>query len=246
MPKPFSRFFLILFILFASIVSSISYSQQASQHTQEFTNEKCSHVLTASGDVLIQRDWYESSRTCFISLHPMDTYNMEYRDYYIDNKGLFLVFNSYGDQGTISETTASRAFVTFPILYDYPDFSIEPDGDVVVKLVSGHLIRMDSKKFSVKKFSPGSFVEKALSKNNKGGLELKPGTGFWLDQGFKMGGMAIENKSGKTTIYGSKEGSCVLKNTELYDYSDENLPLLYDKDQIKTFVQQRCPKLKYN
>ena len=234
MIKPLSKLYLVLLVM---IFPNFSEA--------EFTNDKCSHILIASGDVLIQRDWYESSRTCFISLHPMNIENMEYRDYYIDNKGLFLVFNSYGE-GAISETTASRVFMTFPILFDYPDFSIEPDGDVVVRLVSGQLIRMDSKKFSVKKFSPGRFEEKVLSKINNGGLEIYPGTGFWLDQGFKMGGIAIENKSGKTIIFGSKEGSCVLKNTELYDYSDENLPLLYDNDQMKTFVRQRCPKIKYN
>ena len=211
----------------------------------EFTNEKCSHVLVHTGDILIQRDWDESTRVCFISLHPMDVINMKYRDYYFDNAGLFLVFNSYGE-GNISETTGARGFMTFPQIYDYPDFSIENNGDVVVRMVSGHTIRLNHEKFSIKEFSPGTFIENPISPNNGGGLEIFPSKGFWLDQGFKMGGMAIENKLGKTKIFGGKGGVCTLKNTRLYDYSTEQYNLLYAKEQLSAFVRQTCPVVKFS
>lgn len=216
----------------------------SSMARSEFTNQKCSKVLTASGDIMIQRDWDENTRVCFISLHPMDVTDLKYRDYYFDNDGLFLVFNSYGE-GELSETTGSRGFMTFPQIFEYPDFSIESNGDVVVRMVSGHLLRINAEKFSVKEFSPGRFVEKELSKTNAGGLEIKTSKGFWMDQGFKMGGMAVENKKGLTKIFGSISGSCSLKNSRLYDYSTGQIPLLYKKEALTKFVQEVCPTVKF-
>ena len=233
-----ARFRIISTLIAIAIVLISSYAKA------EFTNQKCSKVLTASGDIMIQRDWDEESRICFISLHPMDVTDLKYRDYYFDNAGLFLVFNSYGD-GDLSESTGARGFMTFPQLYDYPDFSIEKNGDVILRMVSGHLLRINGEKFSVKEFSPGSFVEKVLSKTNKGGLEIKSSKGFWLDQGFRLGGMAFENKNGTTKIVGGLGGSCALKNDRLYDYSKEQIPLLYTKDALTKFVKKTCPDVKF-
>lgn len=233
-----ARFRIISTLIAIAIVLITSYVRA------EFTNEKCSKVLTASGDVLIQRDWDENARVCFISLHPMDVTDLKYRDYYFDNAGLFMVFNSYGE-GSVSETTGARGFMMFPQLYDYPDFSIEENGDVVVRMVSGHTLRISGKNFSVIEFSPGRFTEKELSKNNAGGLEINPSKGFWLDQGFKMGGMNYENRKLKTTIYGSIGGSCVVKNSNLYDYSSDSIRILYEKDDLRQFVRETCPSVKF-
>ena len=92
----------------------------------EFTRAKCEKTLTHSGDILIQREWDEESRNCFISIHGMDITDLKYRDYYFDNSGQFLVFNSYGD-GPNSTHTGMRSFFLLPIVNDYPDFSIEPN-----------------------------------------------------------------------------------------------------------------------
>lgn len=208
----------------------------------EFTQQKCSRVLTHSGDVQIQRDYDEVTRNCFISIHPMSVSDLKYRDFYFNNDGLFMVFNSYGE-GNSSSTTATRSFYLFPKLNDYPDFSIEENGDVLVKTVSDHYFLFDAKAFKIKSVSPGSFTEKPLSKNNKGGVEIKLISGFWLDVGFKMGGMAEENKKGTTVATGSKKGQCTLKNTDLFDYSQAanyEYSFLYEGEAMSLFLKNRC------
>ena len=211
----------------------------------EFSKNKCSKVLTNSGDVLIQRDWDEASRNCFISLHPMDVVDLKYRDYYFDNAGLFMVFNSYGD-GPNSTMTGTRSFYLFPAknipMLDYPDYSIEPNGDVLIQTVSGHEILFDSKKLQIKSFVGGAFSEKQLSPNNKGGTEIKPAVGFWLDLGFKLGGLGNDVSTNMTKAFGSKSGNCSIKNTELYKYTAGGYdhPLLYSGRALELFLQKRC------
>jgi hypothetical protein len=207
----------------------------------EFTRAKCEKTLTHSGDILIQRDWDEDSRNCYISIHGMDITDLKYRDYYFDNSGQFLVFNSYGE-GPNSTHTGMRSFYLLPIVNDYPDFSIEPNGDVLVETVSGHQILFDSKQLKIKQFINGSFTEKPLANNNKGGTEIKPKTGFWLDAGFKLGGMTTDNPKNSTKVFGAKSGQCTLKNTELfhYDLGDYYNPLLYTGRDLELFLQKRC------
>jgi len=224
-------------LLATTVYVSILFSLTAQA---EFTQQKCDRFLKHSGDILIQRTWDTDSRNCFVSIHPMNIDNMKYRDYYFDNSGLFMVFNSYGD-GSTASTTGARVFYLLPKIYDYPDFSIEPNGDVLLRTVSGHLFLFDSVKFGIKTFSPGSFTEQALSKTNKGGVEIKPTAGYWLDAGWKMGGMATDSASSKTAVYGSRAGQCSLVNKEIYAYNQGyNHPLLLEGQDLDLFFQRRC------
>ncbi len=224
---------LSLILVSLSLVSSYVFA--------DFSRTKCEKVLTASGDVLIQRDYDENSRSCFISIHPMDVVDLKYRDYYFDNAGLFMVFNSYGD-GPNSTMTGTRGFYLFPQVQDYPDYSIESNGDVRIQTVSGHEIVFDSKKLKIKSFVGGTFTEKILSSKNQGGTEIKPGSGFYLDIGFKLGGLNNENSKNTTQAIGSKSGQCALKNIEIfhYDLGQYSNPLLYTGKKLELFLQKRC------
>lgn len=209
----------------------------------EFSNAKCSRMLTHSGDVQIQRDYDAESRVCFISIHPMSAIDLKYRDYYFNNQGLFLVFNSYGE-GSDASSTGARVFYTLPVVNDYPDFSIEANGDVVIKTSSGHLVAFDSKKLAIKSFAPGFVTEKPLSSGNKGGVEIRLTEGVWFDSGFRMGGMANERPSGSTIINGSVAGQCTVKNSEIFDYSNDIVPK-YAGTNLTSFLKKRCPQLKF-
>lgn len=224
---------LTLLLASLSLVSASAYA--------EFSKSKCEKVLTASGDIQIQRDYDEPTRSCFISIHPMDVVDLKYRDYYFDNSGLFMVFNSYGE-GPNSTMTGTRSFYLMPIVQDYPDYSIEANGDVRIQTVSGQEIVFDSKKLKIKSFVGGTFTEKILSSKNQGGTEIKPNQGYWFDAGFKLGGTAMEISKNSTAVTGSKSGQCTLKNTELfhYDLGQFNNPLLYSGKNLDLFLQKRC------
>lgn len=212
----------------------------------DFTNDKCSHVLTGSGEIQINRQWNTETGVCFIDIHPRNVVDMKYRDYYFDNRGNFMVFNVYGN-GPDSEMTAARDFYLFPLINDYPDFSIEANGDVIVKLVSGHLFRISAKTFSIVSFTPGTFTEKALSPNNNGGVEINPKLGFWVDGGFRKGGLRMSNPKLTSIIKSSKSNSsCKLVNKDFLDYPDQdNFVFKYEQDELVSFFKTKCPQVTF-
>lgn len=212
----------------------------------EFTNQKCSHVLTGSGEIQINRQWNTESGVCFIDLHPRNVVNMKYRDYYFDNRGNFLVFNVYGN-GPDSEMTAARDFYLFPLINDYPDYSIEENGDVVVKMVSGHLFRISAKDFSIVSITPGTFTEKPLSPNNNGGVEIALSEGYWIDGGFRKGGLRMSNPKLSSIIKTSKSSkTCKILNKDLLDYDgNANFVFKYEKEALTEFLKTKCPNLSF-
>lgn len=212
----------------------------------DFTQQKCSHVLAGSGEIQINRQWDETTGICFIDIHPRNVVNYKYRDYYFDNQGHFMVFNSYG-AGSDSTMTAARDFFLFPITEDYPDFSVEENGDVIVKMVSGHQIRFSAKDFSILSLTPGSFTEKSLSPDNNGGVEISLTKGFWIDGGFKKGGSRMSNPKLKSIVKSSLSSeSCSVLNNDFLKYeADGNYVFKFQKDALTSFLKTKCPQLSF-
>lgn len=210
-----------------------------------FTRSKCDYVLTGNDIIQVHRDWDATTRRCFISIHPRNVVDLKFRDYYFDNTGFFMVFNSYGE-GDESKTAGARGFYLFPQTEEYPDFSFEDNSDVIVKMVSGHQMRISGKDFSVVSLTPGTFSEKPLSQNNQGGLEIKPSTGFWLDGGFRLGGLKFDNPNNKTKFQSANSNqSCTLANKTFLKYDSEGeFSMKFTGAAINQFVQTKCPQLK--
>lgn len=229
----------INFIIFTSLLFTNLLAQA------EFTKAKCEHALLGSGEVQVNRQWDVTTGTCFIDIHPRNVVNYKYRDYYFDNHGHFMVFNSYGD-GPDTAMTGARDYFLFPIVEDYPDFSVEENGDVVVKMVSGHRFRISGKDFSIVSITPGSFVEKTLSPTNRGGVEINLEAGFWFDGGFKKGASPMANRQGISTINSSISPgrSCILANQDFLNYTNGgDYSFRFQKDQLVDFLKVKCPDL---
>ncbi len=209
----------------------------------KFTDGKCDHVLVGSGDIQINRQWDPATRTCFIALNPRNVDNLKYRDYYFSNQGEMMVFNSYGD-GPDSTMTASRDFFIMPVVNEYPDYSIEDNGDVTVKLVSGHLFRVSAKDFSIVSLTPGTFTEKALSPNNQGGVEIMLLSGFWIDGGFRKGGTRFSNPNFKSGIHSAKSSAlCGAGNSTFLDYdSNGNYTFKFQGTAFNSYIAKQCPQ----
>lgn len=226
-------------IMLISVIFSCASFAQA-----EFSKAKCDHVLTGNNLIQVNRQWDDVKRNCFISVTPRNIVNLKYRDYYFDTSGRFMVFNSYG-AGPSETSTGARDFFLFPITEDYPDYSFEPNQDVIIKLVSGHQLRISGKDFSLVSLSNGTVKEKPLSSKNNGGVEIKLTKGFWLDAGFRLGGLNIANPD-KLTVFqtGKSSTGCSLKNNIFMDYKDkENPEFKFIGDPFVQFIKSQCPKL---
>ncbi|MBC7420731.1 MAG: hypothetical protein H7328_08385 [Bdellovibrio sp.] len=210
-----------------------------------YTNAKCEHVLTGSGNIQINRQWDVERRVCFLSITPRNIIDLKYRDYYFSNSGELMVFNSYGD-GDPSKTTSSRDYFLFPLITDYPDYSIEDNDDVTIKMVSGHELRLSAVDFSIVSLTPGTFTELPLSPKNKGGVEIMPARGFWVDGGFKMGGTGFDHANNKSIIHSANSSkSCSLTNKEFLGYANGNYGFKYQGADLQKFFTQKCPDLKF-
>ncbi len=226
--------FISILCFFTSVTSQADFSQT-----------KCSHVLQGNDVIQVNRQWNDVSRNCFISVTPRQITNLRYRDYYFDSTGMFMVFNSYGN-GPESEMTASRAFYLFPVVDEYPDYSFEDNGDVVIKLVSGHQLRISGKDFSLVSLSAGVLHEKPLAKNNNGGVELQLTRGFWLDAGFKLGGTRLDLPTNRSLFFSaqSKSNCSLVNKTFLHYENDGNFVMKWSGDIFNNYIKQKCPDLK--
>lgn len=209
-----------------------------------FTNAKCDYVLTSSGEVQINRQWDVERRLCFLSISPRSITDLKYRDYYISSRGEFMVFNSYGE-GSVSSTTSSRDYFLFPLVTDYPDYSIESNGDVIIKMVTGHELRLSAIDFSIVSFTPGSFTELPLSPKNKGGVEIRLGKGYWVDAGFKMGGVNFDSPNAVSAVKSAQSStSCNVTNKEFLNYaSDGNYSFKFQAEDLTQFFAKKCSSL---
>ena len=210
----------------------------------EFSNAQCAEVTIHNDVIQLSRQWRDSSRECFITVSPRSALDLKYRDYYFDNTGFFMVFNSFGE-GPESEMAGSRVFYLFPVIADYPDYSFETNGDVIVKLVSGHQFRVSGKDFSIVSLSDAVIQEKPLSKNNAGGVEFKLNKGFWLDAGFKLGGTRLDSPTNKSTFQSAQsKKTCTLVNHVFLNYVDGNFIMKYTGNTFNEFIKKQCPQLK--
>ncbi len=236
--------FLRLPVLRSSLVLLTLVCVSVNAHA-EFSKAKCQAVLTGNDIIQVNRSWDVTTRRCYISVHPRNVVDLKYRDYYFDNTGFFMVFNSLGE-GDESKTTGARGFFIFPQIEEYPDYSFEPNNDVIVKMVSGHQFRISGKDFSVISLSDGYVAEKPLSPNNQGGLEIKLSKGYWLDSGFRLGGLKFDNPDNKAKIQSAKSGGlCTLANKTFLKYNDGEFTLKQTGSALTQTLQVNCPQLKF-
>jgi hypothetical protein len=228
------------------ILSTVLFVSLAAK-AGDFTNDKCSEILTGSGAIQVNRQFNADTGECFLDLHPRNSVGLKYRDYFFNHQGHFMVFNSYG-WGPDATMTAARDFFLFPVTEDYPDFRIEDNGDVTVKMVSGHLLRVSAQDFSVVSFTPGTFSEKPLADDNYGGLEIGLGQGYWIDGGFKKGGNRMSNPKLKSLVKSAQSPgkSCEVLNDDLLKYTSEgDFYMRYEKEDLTNFLVKKCSGLKF-
>ena len=213
--------------------------------TEALNTSKCEPSAFRNDVFQVQKRWDSASRRCYILVSPTKITNLTYRDYYFDNSGYFMVFNSFAGEDE-STSAGSRSFFLFPQVEEYPDYSVEANNDLIIKMISGHELRLSGKDFSVVSLSSALIKEKPISPDNNGGIEIKLLKGFWLDAGFKLGGTRLGNPRNKTTVKSaSSEKTCSIVNRSFLNYdSDGDFSMKLTGLAFIQFLQKKCPQLK--
>ena len=181
--------------------------------------------------------------TCWLSINP-DGRNMVYRNYLLDEQGLFMVFNSYG-QGANSTHTGARVFYFIPNRLQVLTAKRWPK-QLGFQTPSGVLLSLSSETGRWQSSPDGKIQETpTISRLNQGGIELSGFTkALILDAGFSLG--RDPRSVHKTSLVQDPEGRrCSLPNQDLYIVTeDQNFRLRFQTArQWRDFLKVRCPEL---
>ena len=180
-----------------------------------------------------------SDQECFISVSETKWRGMIYRNFLFTSKGEILVFNSFGD-GPSSTDTGARAFYLRPFRAEL-EWRFNEVNDLEIRLPSGEIARFDSLSADWVELTNGRVhVEREVSRANHGGVEISYDNGFQLDSGFRFGGHPSSRMDNKMLV--SYEGiTCVVENKEVFnrvgDEHDWNYP---DDNEFTAWFQRRC------
>jgi hypothetical protein len=205
----------------------------------------CIRQITHFDNTQTSRDFWPENETCFISVHPRDSYvDLIYRDYLLTNKGLLMVFNSYG-HGESHLTTGAREFYFFPRSDMSPQFSYNQNSNEVrVKFSDRLSFVFDGKTAQIKSLSQGSVsVASDVNKNNQGGVEIQSFNGLWLDVGFAMGQSPSEKGNMLSKFTDENGQTCSVKNKDIFQYINGDVEFRFSDADLKIFLKRICPKL---
>lgn len=185
---------------------------------------------------------------CYLTVHPRDSYKtLIYRDWLFDSEGIFMVFNSYGP-GEASDKTGAREYRFFPRRTG--DMSYHHDAatnKLSVTSASGKVFVFDTKKGVLVSVSGSKMTQDfEVNPHNKGGIEVVSSDGLMMDGGFSIGQSPSQEPQGKLTFKDAQGHQCQLSNADVHRYgSDGDVFFKYDDAQLRSFLKQRCPALRY-
>lgn len=166
--------------------------------------------------------------------------NLVYRDYALSTDGMFMIFNLYGDQGNFGV----RDFFMFPRTSNVVTYQWKEDSkELLINHVTGDVFTFDATQAKLKSISGATIaVADTVSRNNRGGVEIKNYNGLLLDTGFTMNQDPTESRDTNSVIKKSST-SCSVKNKNLFQYmSDGDIIFRYKNDKdFFSYLKSACP-----
>ncbi len=186
------------------------------------------------------------SGQCYVSIHPMSSTNMVYRDYLFVDDGMLLVFSSYGP-GEGPTMTSGREFYFFPRAGSQ-ELLIDPLAQTVaVRMADGGELRFDPETAEPASVERGAVtVSPRVERSERGGVEFPRYAGLMLDAGFRLGELPSGLPEGDATFRDAQGRSCAVKNKELfaYDAPSGEHRLKFTDAQLLDWLKTRCPDLR--
>jgi hypothetical protein len=213
------------------------------------TTAVCKDRIESRENIQVASQWNSKTETCYVSVKAMETDPaMVYRDFLFSNDGLMMVFNSYGD-GPTSTDTAAREFYFFPRAIAYPTFEWNNETRrLEITHVTGEKFYFDYDKANLVAISNGQVTTvQKVHPINKGGVEFPKYNGLMLDGGFSVG-QSPSTADGIRPLFTDVKGTkCTVKNSDIYKYpGDGDSVFKFREDSaLKTFLKTKCPSLSF-
>lgn len=209
---------------------------------QASSEAECSRIVDRVGVVNIHRRW--TGIDCYLSVSPYRGPGLVYRNYLFTAEGQLMVFNSYGD-GNTSTDTGARVFFLFP--RGITPSVVAVDDELQVQMATPNVkMTLETAKGRITGFTPGSITEDSeVSEGNQGGVEISNQGVLLLDVGYKTGDSPVSNPNRRAIFYDGFGKTCQVVNKELFRYlASGEADFKFTDAALKTFLAERCPQLK--
>lgn len=206
----------------------------------------CDDHIEGRANIQVQR-LQLSSGQCFLSIHPMDAMSLIYRDYLFTSDGMMMVFNSFGE-GSDNDTTGAREFYFFPRRKAVSEYVFnDKKNELIVSHTDGFEYVFDYNSAQIKSITWAKVkLAKDILPENRGGVEVTNYKGLMLDTGFRRGASPSDNPVKPSTFTDENGKTCSVKNSELFDYSNNNTVFKFNTDKaLAAFIKKTCPQLKF-
>jgi hypothetical protein len=219
-------------------LAGLSFSARAVQ---------CEYKQEISGKMVASR-FYTLSLGCVVVVTPQNKPDLIYREYYFDERGRFMIFDS--QPGEYETSTATQSYFLFPRRQE-PDFQLLTDGSFQVTMSSGRQIVISAQEPKIVDFPGATFSEPSdFGLKPQDFLSIQSYPDLLMDSGSVVGGTAygLGHSQNLSTFRDSAGNSCAIKNAELFDYTHilySEPTFLFDTEQKLTdFLTKRCPQLR--
>jgi hypothetical protein len=200
----------------------------------------CPDKIESFGDVQIQQTMSSDNTSCFLSIHPRDSYKtMVYRDYLLSNDGLIMVFNSYSNSES-SNADGAREFFLLPQEFTGYTWTIV-GSELVVSGFSGRQVKFLLSNAQVSGLTDAVVqVADQVLATNAGGVEITKTSFPMIDAGFRMGDSPSIDQSRSSILRNSNQETCRVKNPKVFQYKGNSVLLKSVKD-LQAAAKATCP-----
>lgn len=205
---------------------------------------QCEYKQEFYGEMVANR-FYTMSLGCVAQITPRNKPELVYREYYFDERGRFLVFQSL--PGSYETATATRSYFLFPRKQE-PTFSRTADGSIEVRMASGGAVYLSAQEAKVLSMPGLNFSEPAGGRlEREAFLSIEKYPGLLLDTGWKIGATGYSDRNATSEFRDSAGHACSVSNSEIFDYVNilYGEPTFYYETDAKlaAFLKERCPQL---
>ena len=227
-------------ILFAFLVfgSSLTHAQQ----------NNCVEDLLAYRNVQMHRFENPDTGKCYLSVRKKKpSEDMIYRSYLFTNKGMMMIFNSYGT-GPYEVDTGAREFYFFPRRQN-PEFKVISESDTVfITSANSEFATFDPENGQLVGLSGLAYqIDPNITPANEGGLQVINYKGIYLDVGYKTGESPSTDFNRSSRFVDRNNKVCTVKNSEIFIKVNGNVELKFQTDaEVSKFLKRKCSKFDSN
>ena len=166
-------------------------------------------------NTIIKTGSLNKGEKCFVYINHSESSGLIYRTHYFDTHGQYMIFNSFGD-GPSSSQTGARMYSFLP---ETSDLKVKLAEDYLkIELAYGISISFDLDTSYISSSVGLDIIEdRKISPYNLGGVKINSSISPFIDFGFKFGGSPIWDLSRSFDYFDKAlESTCVQKNNQIF------------------------------